>query len=118
MLRFAVAGLGTAGCMMLPALLKHPQIRITAAADVEPEPLDAFKRDFQAASYVSVDDLCEASDVDAIYIATPTHLHTDHALMALERGKHVVLEKPMALTLDDAELIIQTAERTGTHLVV
>ncbi len=118
MLRVAVAGLGTAGCMMLPALLKHPQIQIAAAADMNPEPLSAFQRDFQAVGVRRVDDLCERSDVDAIYIATPTHLHTEHARMALERGKHVVLEKPMALTLDDAELIIQTAERTGAQLVV
>jgi phthalate 4,5-cis-dihydrodiol dehydrogenase len=117
-LRVAVAGLGTAGCMMLPALQKHPQVQIMAAADVDPEPLHAFERDFQAAGYARIDDLCESPNVDAIYIATPTHLHTEHALRALERGKYVVLEKPMALTLEDAELIIQTAERTGTQLVV
>jgi phthalate 4,5-cis-dihydrodiol dehydrogenase len=117
-LRFAIAGLGTAGCMMLPALLKHPDIEIRAAADVAPEPLEQFQRDFQADVYRSVADLCQSPHVDAIYIATPTHLHTEHAVMALEQRKHVVLEKPMALTLDDAELMIQTAARTGAHLVV
>ncbi len=117
-LRFAIAGLGTAGCMMLPAVHKHPQVQLTAAADAASEPLEAFQRDFQVEIHRSVADLCQSPNVDAIYIATPTHLHTEHAVMALEQGKHVVLEKPMALTLDDAERMIQTAERCGAQLVV
>ncbi len=117
-LRFAIAGLGTAGCMMLPAVLKHPHLQLTAAADVDPEPLEHFQRDFQVEIHRSVADLCQSPNVDAIYMATPTHLHTEHALTALEQGKHVVLEKPMALTLDDAEAMIQTAERCGVQLVV
>jgi phthalate 4,5-cis-dihydrodiol dehydrogenase len=116
--RFAIAGLGTAGCMMLPALLKHPDIEIRAAADIAPEPLEQFRQDFQAEVYRSVAELCQSPNVDAIYIATPTHLHTEHTLMALKQRKHVVLEKPMALTLDGAELMIQTAARTGAYLVV
>lgn len=117
-LRFAIAGLGTAGCMMLPAVHKHPHLQLTAAADVASEPLEAFQRDFQVDIHRSMADLCQSPNVDAIYIATPTPLHTEHALMALEQGKHVVLEKPMALSLDDAERMIQTAERCGVQLVV
>jgi phthalate 4,5-cis-dihydrodiol dehydrogenase len=104
--------------MMLPALLKHPHARITAAADTDPEALARFGHDFQAATYASVDALCESPHVDVIYIATPSQHHTEHALMALERGKHVVVEKPMALTLADADVMIQAAERGGAHLVV
>jgi phthalate 4,5-cis-dihydrodiol dehydrogenase len=59
-IRFAIAGLGTAGCMMLPALLKHPDIEIRAAADVAPEPLEQFRQDFQAEVYHSVADLCQS----------------------------------------------------------
>ena len=118
MIRFAIAGLGTAGCMMLPAVLKHPHLQLTAAADVDPGPLEHFQRDFQVEIHCSMAELCQSSRVDAIYIATPTHLHTEHAVMAMEQGKHVVLEKPMALSLDEAERMIQTAERHGVQLVV
>jgi phthalate 4,5-cis-dihydrodiol dehydrogenase len=117
-LRFAVAGLGAAGCMMIPALLKHPYIKITAAADTDPEPLEKFHGDFQAATFLSIEELCKSPNVDAIYIATPTQCHTEHALMALERCKHVVLEKPMALSLADADAMIAVAERSGVQLVV
>jgi phthalate 4,5-cis-dihydrodiol dehydrogenase len=117
-LRVAIAGLGTAGCMMLPAVLKHPHLQLTAAADIDAEPLEHFQRDFQVEIHRHVADLCRSPHVDAIYLATPTHLHTEHALTAMQEGKHVVLEKPMALTLDDAEVMIQTAERYGVQLVV
>jgi phthalate 4,5-cis-dihydrodiol dehydrogenase len=117
-LRVAIAGLGAAGCMMIPALLKHPQVKIAAAADLDQEALGKFQRDFQAETHRSVKDLCKNPNVDAIYIATPTQYHIEHALMALERRKHVVLEKPMALTLADADAIIAAAGRSGVQLVV
>ncbi len=116
--RFAIAGLGAAGCMMIPALLKHPYIKITAAADTDPAPLEKFRADFQAETFLSIEELCKSPRVDAIYIATPTQHHIEHALMALERRKHVVLEKPMALTLADADAMIAGAERSGVQLVV
>jgi phthalate 4,5-cis-dihydrodiol dehydrogenase len=116
--RVAIAGLGAAGCMMLPALLKHPSIKITAAADTDPAPLEKFRADFQAETFLSVEELCKSPHVDAIYIATPTPCHTEHALMALERRKHVVLEKPMALSLTDADAMIAAAARNGVQLVV
>src|SRR5919108_3401507 len=94
-LRFAIAGLGAAGYMMIPALLRHPHVEIAAAADLDREALEKFQHAFQAETHLSVEELCKSPNIDAIYIATPTHLHTEHALMALERRKHVVLEKPM-----------------------
>ena len=117
-LRWAIAGLGTAAGMMLPAILKHPQARLTGAADTDPEALDRFRRDFEVETFQSVEALCASPSVDVVYIATPTPCHTAHALMAIDRGKHVVVEKPMALTLADADAMIQAAERRGVVLVV
>ena len=117
-LRFAIAGLGAAGCMMIPALVKHPNVEIVAAADLDPDPLEKFQQDFGAETHLSVEDLCKNPNVDVVYIATPTQLHTEHALMALEGGKHVIIEKPMALTLEDSQAMVTAAERTGMQLVV
>jgi phthalate 4,5-cis-dihydrodiol dehydrogenase len=116
--RVAIAGLGAAGCMMIPALLKHPSIKLTAAADTDLAPLERFWADFQAETFRSVEELCKSSNVDAIYMATPTQYHTEHTLMALEHRKHVVLEKPMALSLTDADAMIAAAARHGVQLVV
>ena len=104
--------------MMIPALIKHPHVTIAGAADLDGDSLDQFQQDFQAEVHLSVEELCKSPNIEAVYIATPTPLHPEHALIAMERGKHVVLEKPMALTLEDAETMIAAAERNGVHLVV
>ena len=117
-LRWGLAGLGTAARMMLPALGKHAQVRITAAADTDAETREAFARDFEAEAHASVEALCESASVDVVYIATPTQHHVNHVRMALAQRKHVVVEKPMALTLDDAEGLIRAAEASGVYLVV
>jgi len=117
-LRLGIAGLGGAARQMIPAAKKHPKIKITAAADVDKDALNAFVNDSKAVAFSEVESMCSADDVDAVYIATPTHLHTEHALSAINNGKHVLLEKPMATTLDDAEKIIQAAESANVQLVV
>jgi phthalate 4,5-cis-dihydrodiol dehydrogenase len=117
-LRLGIAGLGGGASQMVPAFVRHPHIRITAAADIDTEVLERFRHDFSAETYHSVEEMCKNPNVDAVYIATPNQFHTEHALAALERGKHVLLEKPMTLTLEDAEVIIQAAQRRGVHLLV
>ena len=61
-----------------------------------------------------------ASDprVDALYICTPHHLHLEHATLATRLGKHILLEKPIAGTLEDAHAIVAKAEKTGVNLMV
>jgi phthalate 4,5-cis-dihydrodiol dehydrogenase len=65
-----------------------------------------------------VDELCRDPEVDVVYIATPHQFHAPHAVAAAEHGKHIILEKPMALTLADCDAIIGAAELAGVHLVV
>ena len=117
-MRFAIAGLGQAGSGMVSALVKNPRVAITAAADLNPETLGRFQADHGAETFGSLEELCKSPNVDAIYIATPTYLHTEHAVAAMEQGKHLVVEKPMALTLEDADAMIGAAERNGVRLVV
>ncbi len=117
-LRFGVLGLGRGSSGMIVALAHHPAARITAAADLRPEPLERFARDFEAAAFTSADDLCRSADVDVVYIATPHQFHADHAIMAAAHGKHIVVEKPMALTLAECDAMIAAAEQNGVKLVV
>ena len=62
--------------------------------------------------------LCDDPQVDTVYIATPNQFHTAHALLSLERGKHALVEKPMVLTLEDADRLIETAARHKVQLMV
>ncbi|MEJ2356757.1 MAG: Gfo/Idh/MocA family oxidoreductase [Deinococcales bacterium] len=57
-------------------------------------------------------------DLDAVVVASPNHLHADHAVAALEAGKHVLVEKPMATTVEDCDRILDAAERAQRVLAV
>src|ERR1700756_722421 len=117
-LGLGVIGLGMAGAVMVHAATRHPGIVLAAAADPQPAPREAFGRDFNARTYADARALCEDSAVEAVYIATPHQFHAEHAIAAAEHGKHIILEKPMALRLADCNRIIAAVERAGVHLIV
>lgn len=117
-LRIGIAGLGQAGSALVAAVGRNPRTVVAAVADPRAEVVAAFTRDFAARGYDDIDGLCLAVDVDVVYIATPTHLHARHSLLALAAGKHVIVEKPMAVTLDDATAMIDAAATSGRQLIV
>ena len=117
-LRLGVIGLGMAGAMMVRAAARHDGVVLAAAADPHAGPRDAFARDFNARAYADASALVEDKAVEAVYVATPHQFHADHAIMAAARGKHVILEKPMALTLADCDRIIAAVERAKVQLIV
>ena len=117
-MNIGIVGLGGGARDMIPAFVQHPQLHITAAADVDEGQLEKFQREFQGETYRSAEALCASPNVDLVYIATPNQFHTAQALAALDQRKHVLVEKPMSLTLEDADAMIQAAERNGVHLAV
>jgi phthalate 4,5-cis-dihydrodiol dehydrogenase len=94
-----------------------PYLELVAAADVRTRSLDAFRERFGGRAYQSVEDLCKDPDVDAIWIATPNSLHREHTVMAAQHGKHIVIEKPMAVTLEEAEQMVEAADKYGVKLL-
>ncbi|HLQ31228.1 MAG TPA: Gfo/Idh/MocA family oxidoreductase [Chloroflexota bacterium] len=116
-LRFGVAGIGAAE-YEIQAVLRHPGFRLAALADIEQEILTSACQRYGAPGFASVEALCHSGLIDAVYIGTPTHLHTEHALMGIEAGLHVIVAKPMALSLEDAERMTQAADRKGVQLMV
>jgi phthalate 4,5-cis-dihydrodiol dehydrogenase len=117
-IRLGIIGLGMAGAVMAHAAARHPGFRIAAAAEPHAAPREAFARDFNANAYDDARRLCGDPAVDAVYIATPHQFHAEHARLAAAAGKHVILEKPMALTLVDCDKIIAAVEQAGVCLVV
>lgn len=113
-----ICGLGMAGAVMVHAGAAHPDYALRAAADPHAAPREAFARDFNASAYTDMKELCADRAVEVIYIATPHQFHAPHAIMAAEHGKHVILEKPMALTLEDCDAIIAAVERNNVQLMI
>jgi phthalate 4,5-cis-dihydrodiol dehydrogenase len=113
-----IAGLGMAGAVMVQAATAHPDFVLRAAADPHGAPCAAFAFDHTAQTYGDIRDLVADPLVEAVYIATPHQFHASHAMLAAEHGKHIILEKPMALTLADCDTIIAAADRHKVHLIV
>jgi phthalate 4,5-cis-dihydrodiol dehydrogenase len=117
-LRLGVAGLGRAFSVMLPTFIRHPAVRLVAAADTRATARKRFADELSAKSYDTVTALCADPAVDAVYVATPHQFHREHATQAAQAGKHLLIEKPMALTIEDCTAIIDAARRAGVHVVV
>jgi phthalate 4,5-cis-dihydrodiol dehydrogenase len=117
-IKLGVAGLGRAFTLMLPTLANDPRLQLVAATDPQAVACAQFERDFGVACEPNFEALCCNPEVQAIYIATPHHLHADQVAMAAAYGKHVMVEKPMALTLDDCTRMIEATTRAGVVLMV
>jgi phthalate 4,5-cis-dihydrodiol dehydrogenase len=117
-LALGVAGLGRAFTIMLPTLARHPRVKLVAAADPRPEARAQFERDFGGRAFDSVEALCADRGVDALYVATPHEHHAAHAIAALRAGKHVLVEKPMAISVAEARAMVEAARAADRRLVV
>ncbi len=117
-IRMGVAGLGRAFMLMLPTFTRDPRVELAAAADPRPEARARFTAEFGAPSYATVEELCADPSVEAIYIATPHGHHAGHTKVAAACGKHVLVEKPMAITIAECSEMIDAARRAGTFLIV
>jgi len=113
-----IAGLGMAGAVMVHAAAAHPDFVLKGAADPHPGPREAFAKDHNARAYEDVRMLVRDPAIQVVYIATPHQFHAPHAILAAEHGKHVILEKPMALTLAECDAIIAAVERHKVQLVI
>lgn len=117
-LRLGIVALGRAFTLMLPALAHHPRIRVVAAAEPHAKARQRFEADFGAPCHASVAAMLADPQVEAVYIASPHQHHADHAIAAARAGKHVLVEKPMALDLAEAEAMITAAREAGVTLML
>jgi len=93
---------------------------VVGAADVRQDFLDDFRREQGSNPFTSTDyrELITRPDIDAIAVTSPDFCHEEHALAALQAGKHVFLEKPMAITIDGCDRILSTWKQAGVHLMI
>ena len=103
---------------MLPTLTRHAGVRLVAAADPREDARERFAADFGGRAYDCVESLCRNDEVEAIYVATPHELHAEHAILAARHGKHVLVEKPMAIDLAQAQAMVDAARLADVRLVV
>jgi phthalate 4,5-cis-dihydrodiol dehydrogenase len=117
-IRLGVAGLGRAFTLMLPTFAADPRVSLVAATDLRPEARRQFENDFGARTYDSVEELCADPEIEAVYVATPHQLHARHVATAAAKGKHVLVEKPMAISLDECRAMIAAVRKARVQIVV
>lgn len=118
--RYAVVGLGhIAQVAVLPAFTGLANSRLTAIVSDDEEKLEKLRKKYRVAHVASYADYEQVlSEVDAVYIALPNHLHREYAVRAAQAGVHILCEKPMAVTVEDCEAMIDAAAVFGVKLMI
>lgn len=112
--RWGVLGSAWINEMAIPGLLSAPHARLLAVSSRRPEAAAADQERWGAErAYTGYEALLDDPDIDAVYIPLPNHLHVDWVVKALERGKHVLCEKPLVLSSEELARIETAAERSG-----
>lgn len=114
----AILGYGYMGGMHLDALRLIEDAPVRGVWGRDPSSTKEFAKRHGIKAYASLDDVLRDEEVRAVDICTPSHTHADFSIKALDAGKHVLVEKPLALSLREADRMIEAAERTGLKLMV
>ncbi len=116
--RFGILGPGKVAAVHAAALGRIPGARLVAVAGRDRERTAMFAERFGARAVVGLPALLEAADVDAVIVCTPHPLHRQQAIAVARAGRHVIVEKPMALTPGDADDMIAAADEAGVVLSI
>ena len=115
--RLGVLGAGNIAVMNVRGYLEDPRCDIVAVCDTDEEIGRQAAKEWGAESYYAdLTDMLADDSIDAVEILTPTHLHHDHVIAALEAGKHVSVQKPVANSVEDALEMEAVADRVGRTL--
>ena len=116
-IRMGMVGIGVGGAEILPAMDNTEGIELYAGADINPVTRERFQQRYpEAKAFDSIEAMCADPDLDAVWISTPNRFHAPHTIYALEHGKHVVVEKPMALSIQEAEAMNEAAVKNNRIL--
>ncbi|MBN1671940.1 MAG: Gfo/Idh/MocA family oxidoreductase [Kiritimatiellae bacterium] len=117
-LRIGVIGAGGRGRLARSAHKPGHGSRLVAGVDVRAQALEDFKTFVgpEARTCTDYRELVACDDIEAVFVTTPDFLHEEHAVAALQAGKAVYLEKPMAITIEGCDRILRTARETGSKL--
>ena len=120
MVRIGVIGAGSIAQGSCSAFAEHPEAEIVAVAEPNAERAAEFALRYDTVTQVveEPERLLAIDEVDAVYIAVPNHLHAPLSALSLQAGKHVLQEKPLALSREDAEQTAAAARAADTHFML
>ena len=119
MLKFGIIGAGAIAASGVEGAALSGAAETVAVADADPRRLAAFAREHSIGrTFAKAEDLIGDQGIDAVYVAVPNAFHAPYAIAALEAGKHVILEKPFAVSYAEARKVVEAARRSGKVFTV
>jgi predicted dehydrogenase len=116
---FALVGAGLFGERHAQAYSRHPSVRLAAVCDLDETRARRLAQTYGAEGYTTkLDGILSDPAIKAVSVATPDHAHRAVAVACAEAGKHILVEKPLATTVEDAEAIVAAARTAGVVLMV
>jgi len=117
-IKFAIVGCGRISDKHIEAIKKIPSAELVGICDSNREKADMTAKNSNVQVYYDYSEMLEKTDADVIDICTPSGLHCEMTIEAAKAGKHVMTEKPMALKLSDADLMLKTCRENNVQLFV
>src|ERR1700687_1919356 len=118
MFRMAIVGVGRWGMTQVNSTAGSPMLRFTAANTRTRQTAEAFCREKSLRWTADLEDILRDHAIDAVILATPHSQHPDQVIRAAAAGTHVFVEKPFALTLGEADQMLEAADKAGIVLAV
>jgi UDP-N-acetyl-2-amino-2-deoxyglucuronate dehydrogenase len=117
-LRFGIIGCGLISNWHADAILEIEGTQLVGATDVSEKSRVSFASKYNILAFDSVDELLLRNDIDVVCICTPSGLHAPLSIQAANAGKHIIVEKPMAITIEQADGIIEACEKNNVKAAV
>ncbi|RBW70890.1 Gfo/Idh/MocA family protein [Bacillus taeanensis] len=118
-LKIGVIGCGSiAQHRHLPEYAFNKEVELTAVCDLNEARAKEVAEKYGVQAYINYEELLNSADVDAVSVCTPNYLHASISIAALNAGKHVLCEKPMATSKEEAEAMIEAASKSGKKLMI
>ena len=117
LVRVGICGLGVAARQVRSSIDRTEGAQLTAVCDVRPQEVQTWCDRYDLEGFTDINELVKSNAVDAVWVATPNNLHADHTILAANHGKHVICEKPMAITMDEASRMVEAIERNKVKYI-
>lgn len=117
-MKVAVIGSGGMGRVHATAYAQMPDVELVGVCDIDFGLAEELAKKTNTRAFASFEALMEAVNPDAVSLTLPSHLHKEYAIKSAELGKHVISEKPISLSLEDAQAVMDSCEKNGVRLFV
>ena len=118
MLKCGVIGAGILGKVHLRACRQYPRAEPVAICDINEDRANEAAEEFGVEAYTEYEEMLGKADLDVVHVATPDFAHRDPVVKSLKAGKHVLVEKPMATSMEDANAIMEAVQKNPGKLMV